>query len=241
MLTAFIGEEKWKFEKARQLKKAQCRKEHSLKKNVVNMTTDELIAIQTEIKGLSDEFNVYRTDWLGAKVRFFKLVEGFTTSVAAPTQHESPQAEAFAQSTEEHACTADENQAADETASTRADGSIPAANEIARATTSVASEEQSRPAEPSTAEPEETEPTRPTTSVVPESRVDTEVQMGSDEPHTTPSIPEEIPATSADENADEEKKTQAATEAEIEIPQPVVPENVIPEPLMTLTDTPQPK
>ena len=36
-------------------------------------------------------------------------------------------------------------------------------------------------------------------------------------------------------------KTHAATEAETEIPQPVVPENVIPEAVMTLTDTPQPK
>ena len=61
--------------------------------------------------------------------------------------------------------------------------------------------------------------------------------MGSEEPHATPSVHEEIPATSADE----EKKTQDATEAKTEIPQAVVPENVIPEPLMTLTDTPQPK
>ena len=45
MLTAFIGEEKWKFEKARQLKKAQYKKEHFLKKNVVKMTTDELAEI----------------------------------------------------------------------------------------------------------------------------------------------------------------------------------------------------
>ena len=61
VLTAFIDEEKWKFEKARQLKKAQYTKEHYLKKNVVNMTSDELLSIQTEIKGLSDEFNVYHT------------------------------------------------------------------------------------------------------------------------------------------------------------------------------------
>ena len=57
MLTAFIGEEKWKYEKARQLKKAQYKKERFLKKNVSNMTTDELVAAQAEIKGLNDEFD----------------------------------------------------------------------------------------------------------------------------------------------------------------------------------------
>ncbi|XP_073358028.1 uncharacterized protein [Aegilops tauschii subsp. strangulata] len=76
---------------------------------------------------------------------------------------------------------------------------------------------------------------------IPQSPVHTKVQMGSEEPRTTPSIPEEIPATSADENASEEMKTQAATDAESKIPQPVVPENVIPEAVMLLTDTPQPE
>ena len=41
VLTAFIEEEKWKFEKARQLKKAQYRKERFLKKNGVSMTTED--------------------------------------------------------------------------------------------------------------------------------------------------------------------------------------------------------
>ena len=49
---------------------------------------------------------------------------------------------------------------------------------------------------------------------IPESPVHTEVQMGSDEPHSTPSIHEEIPATSADEQAAEELKNQVATEEE---------------------------
>ena len=70
MLTAFIQEEKKKFEKAMQLKKAQYKKERFLKKHVVSMTTEELVNIQSEIKKLSDEFDVYRADWLGAKVRF---------------------------------------------------------------------------------------------------------------------------------------------------------------------------
>ena len=82
MLTAFIAEEKWKFEKARQTKKAQYKKEHFLKKNVVNMTTDELLKIQSEIKALSDEFDAYRADWLGAKVRFVRLAKGFSPNVA---------------------------------------------------------------------------------------------------------------------------------------------------------------
>ena len=47
--------------------------------------------------------------------------------------------------------------------------------------------------------------------------------MGSDEAH------EEIPATSAEENENEELKTQAATEEEPEIPQPEEPKIAIPE------------
>ena len=86
MLTHFIQEEKWKFEKARQIKKAQYNKERFLKKNVVSMTTEELVTIQTEIKKLSDEFDAYRADWLGAKVRFVKLADNLTSNVAAPTQ-----------------------------------------------------------------------------------------------------------------------------------------------------------
>ena len=86
MLTHFIQEEKWKFEKAGQIKKAQYKKERYLKKNVVSMTTKELVTIQTEIKKLSDDFEAYRTDWLGAKVRFVKLADNFTSNVAAPTQ-----------------------------------------------------------------------------------------------------------------------------------------------------------
>ena len=90
MLTAFIQEEKWKFEKARQIKKAQYRKEKFLKNNVVSMTTDELVKIQSEIKTLSDDFNAYYADWKGAKVRFVKLTKMFTSNVAAPSQQEIP-------------------------------------------------------------------------------------------------------------------------------------------------------
>ena len=52
------------------------------------MTTEELVTIQTEIKKLSDDFDAYRADWLGAKVRFVKLADNFTSNVAAPTQQE---------------------------------------------------------------------------------------------------------------------------------------------------------
>ena len=45
VLTAFIAEEKWKFEKARLVKKAQYRKQHYLKKNVLKMMTEELVTI----------------------------------------------------------------------------------------------------------------------------------------------------------------------------------------------------
>ena len=109
MLTAFIQEEKWKFEKARQLKKAQYRKEKFLKNNVVSMTTDELVKIQSKIKTLSDDFNAYYADWKGAKVRFVNLTKTLTSSVAAPVHIEVTQAEASAQQTEEHASTTDEN------------------------------------------------------------------------------------------------------------------------------------
>ena len=74
---------------------------------------------------------------------------------------------------------------------------------------------------------------------IPQSPVATEVQMGSEEPRATLSVHEEIPATSAEENVNEELKTQAATEEEAETPQPVEPEIAIPEVVMQLTDTPQ--
>ena len=69
----------------------------------------------------------------------------------------------------------------------------------------------------------------------------TEVLMGSEEPHATPSVNEEIPVTSAEEIENEELKTQATTEEEAEIPQPVEPKIEIPEVVMQLTDTPHPK
>ena len=65
--------------------------------------------------------------------------------------------------------------------------------------------------------------------------------MGSEEPHATPSVHEEIPATSAKETVNKELKTQAVTEEQAEIPQPVDPEIAIPEVVMQLTDTSQPK
>ena len=142
MLTAFIGEEKWKFEKARQTKKAQYKKERYLKKNVINLSPDELVKLQGEIKTLSDEFDAYRVDWMGAKV-----TKGLSSRVAHQTHIEIPQAEASAQSIEGHASTAEEHQAAEENENTRADDCIPAAEEIARATSSVALEENVRTTE----------------------------------------------------------------------------------------------
>ena len=83
-----------------------------LKKYVVNMTTDELLKIQAEIKALSDDFNAYYADWKGAKVRFVNLTKKFTSSAAPPVHIEVTPAEASAQPTEEHASTVDDNQAA---------------------------------------------------------------------------------------------------------------------------------
>src|SRR3954470_11871311 len=104
MLTHFIQEEKWKYDRARQIKKSQYRKEKLLRKNVLTMKPEELIKMQADIKTLSDEFDAYYADWKGAKVRFVKLTKKFT-NVAAPSQQEVPQAEASSQPTEEHAST----------------------------------------------------------------------------------------------------------------------------------------
>ena len=109
VLTAFIEEEKWKFEEGRRLKKAQYKKQHYLKDHVLALTHDQLIALQPEIKQLSDEFNRYYADWKGAKVRFVNLTRKFTSSAAAPVHIEVTPAEASAQPTEEHASTADDN------------------------------------------------------------------------------------------------------------------------------------
>ena len=50
VLTAFIEEEKWKFEQGRSLKKAQYKKQRYLKDNVLTLTPDQLLALQVEIK-----------------------------------------------------------------------------------------------------------------------------------------------------------------------------------------------
>ena len=90
MLTTFISEEKWKYEQARTVKKAQYKKQRYLKDNVLNLSPKQLLTLQAEIKKLSDEFDAYRADWLGAKVRFIRMAKGFTSNVVAPMQHESP-------------------------------------------------------------------------------------------------------------------------------------------------------
>mgnify|MGYP005824425441 CR=1 FL=1 len=84
VLTHFIEEEKWKYEQGRQLKKAQYKKKHYLKDNVLTLTPKQLIALQAEIKQLSDDFNRYYADWKGAKVRFVNLTKTFTSTTTAP-------------------------------------------------------------------------------------------------------------------------------------------------------------
>src|SRR3954463_8949442 len=119
MLTHFIQEEKWKYDRAREIKKTQYRKEKLLKKNILTMKPEELVKMQADIKALSDNFDSYYADWQGAKVRFVRLTDTFTKGAASTQQ--IPQAEASVQQTEEHASTADEVQAAEENASSRAD------------------------------------------------------------------------------------------------------------------------
>ena len=74
-------------------------------------------------------------------MRFVNLMKKFTSSAAPPVRAEVTQAEASAQPTEEHASTADDNQAAEENKSARAHDSIPATEDVARASTSGAPEE----------------------------------------------------------------------------------------------------
>ena len=95
------------------MKKAQYKKQRYLKDNVLTLTPDQLIALQAEIKKLSDEFNRYYANWKGAKVRFVNLTKKFTSSAAPPVHVEVTQAEASAQPTEELASTADDIQDAE--------------------------------------------------------------------------------------------------------------------------------
>ena len=50
------------------------------------MTPEELVNMQKEIKGLSDEVDRYHADWLGDKVIFVKLTESLKTNIASPSQ-----------------------------------------------------------------------------------------------------------------------------------------------------------
>ena len=66
--------------------------------------------------------------------------------------------------------------------------------------------------------------------------------MGSEKTHPTPSVHEEIPATSAEETTAAEQLTmQTVTKEAPEIPHPEEPAIEIPEVVMQLTDTPLPK
>ena len=125
------------------------------------------------------------------------------SNVVAPTQQEIPQAEASAQLTEEHASTVDENQAAEENSSTRADDRIPAADDIAMVTTSVAPEEIVMAAEASTAVPEETDHARAAASVVPEENEP--ISFAPPAPTPSPILP----------SASDAKKTKAAERAAV--------------------------
>nr|XP_040252798.1 uncharacterized protein LOC120969636 [Aegilops tauschii subsp. strangulata] len=219
------SEEKWKFGKARTVKKAQYKKECFLKQNVLKLSPDELVALQSEIKKLGDEFDAYRAEWLGAKVRFVRMTKGFTSNVAAPTHIEIPHAEASTQPTEEHANTADDDQVADENESTRVDEAIPAADEIARATTSVAPEDQAKPAEASAAVPEDTEQARATASVAPEQTAP--ISSAPPAPTPSPILPSASEAkTKAAERAAVKKRKASATS-----------ESSVPKKMKTLTSS----
>ena len=63
IVTAFIAEEKWKYDQARTVKKAQYKKQRYLKDNVLRLSPEQLIALQAEIKKLSNEFEAYKAEW----------------------------------------------------------------------------------------------------------------------------------------------------------------------------------
>ena len=66
MLTAFIAEEKWKYDQARVAKKAQYKKQWYIKDNVLSLSPEQLLALQANIKKLSNEFDSYKAEWLVA-------------------------------------------------------------------------------------------------------------------------------------------------------------------------------
>ena len=76
------------------MKKAHYKKKRYLKDNVLSLLPEQLLALQAEIKKLSDEFDSYKAEWLGAKVRFVTLAKKFTSSVAGPVHIEVIPAEA---------------------------------------------------------------------------------------------------------------------------------------------------
>ena len=63
MVTAFIAKEKWKYDQTRVAKKARYKKQRYLKDNVLSLSPEQLIALQADIKKLSDEFNTYKAEW----------------------------------------------------------------------------------------------------------------------------------------------------------------------------------
>lgn len=134
------------------------------------------------------------------------MAKGFTSNVAASSQHGIHHAEASAQPTEEHASTADDNQDVDDSKSTRAAEEIPATEETARETSTVAPENQAIPVEASATAPEETEHARATASVVPE-----EIAPISSAPPANSPLMTSINLPSASEV----KKTKAAEKATV--------------------------
>ena len=102
----------------------------------MNLTPNQLITVQSEIRCLTDEQAKYDAEWKGSKVRFVRAaqaaVRDHNTKVAAQSQSQIPQAEESAQPAEETARAAEE---------------IQAAEEPVRAITTVAPEETAEPAE----------------------------------------------------------------------------------------------
>ncbi|KAI5022509.1 hypothetical protein ZWY2020_059239 [Hordeum vulgare] len=72
MVATFINEAKWKEQQAKQAKVAKLKKEKFLKQNLLNLTPDDLVSTQAELKILTDKYSKL-SDRQSLKSSFIKL------------------------------------------------------------------------------------------------------------------------------------------------------------------------
>ncbi|KAI5022305.1 hypothetical protein ZWY2020_059035 [Hordeum vulgare] len=72
MVATFINEAKWKEQQAKQAKVAKLKKEKFLRQNLLNLTPDDLVSTQAELKTLTDKYSKL-SDLQSLKSSFIKL------------------------------------------------------------------------------------------------------------------------------------------------------------------------